>query len=141
MIGKYISDLINDGDCIQLGIGGIPNAVAKSLYGKKDLGVHTEMLTNEMAKLAKAGVITGKRKQLFPGKMVATFAMGNRDLYNFIDNNPAVMLLAGSYGKAIPPSVPKTARMAARSSPYIQRPMSAIRKPESAKKSRRSSVS
>lgn len=97
MIGKYISDLINDGDCIQLGIGGIPNAVAKSLYGKKDLGVHTEMLTNEMAKLAKAGVITGKRKQLFPGKMVATFAMGNRDLYNFIDNNPAVTLLAGSY--------------------------------------------
>jgi acyl-CoA hydrolase len=55
----------HDGDCIQLGIGGIPNAVAKSLYGKKDLGVHTEMLTNEMAKLAKAGVITGKQTKLF----------------------------------------------------------------------------
>ncbi|NCA96575.1 MAG: 4-hydroxybutyrate--acetyl-CoA CoA transferase [Bacteroidia bacterium] len=97
LIGKYISELINDGDCIQLGIGGIPNAVAKSLYGKKDLGVHTEMLTNEMAKLANAGVITGKHKQLFPGKMVATFAMGSRALYDFIDNNPSVMLLAGSY--------------------------------------------
>ena len=67
VIGKLIADMINDGDCIQLGIGGIPNAVAASLMDKKDLGVHTEMLTSGMVKLAKAGVITGKNKQTHKG--------------------------------------------------------------------------
>ncbi|UUX34978.1 acetyl-CoA hydrolase/transferase family protein [Fundicoccus culcitae] len=97
IIGKYIADFINDGDCIQLGIGGIPNAVAKSLYGKKDLGVHTEMLTAEVAKLAKAGVITGKNKQSEKGKIVTTFIMGDQELYDFVDDNPAVMVLDGNY--------------------------------------------
>lgn len=96
-IGKLIADMINDGDCIQLGIGGIPNAVAASLYGKKDLGVHTEMLTSGMVKLAKAGVITGKCKQINKGKMVAAFAMGTKELYDFIDDNPAVEILDGGY--------------------------------------------
>ena len=85
IIGKYIADMIHDGDCIQLGIGGIPNAVAASLMDKKDLGVHTEMLTTGMVKLAKAGVITGKNKQINQGKMVAAFAMGTKELYDFID--------------------------------------------------------
>lgn len=96
-IGKFIADLIEDGSNLQLGIGGIPNAVAKQLYDKKDLGVHTEMLTSEIAKLAKAGVITGQRKNLHRGKMVTTFIMGDQELYDFVDNNPAVMVLDGHY--------------------------------------------
>ena len=96
-IGRYIAEYIKDGDCIQLGIGGIPNAVAKSLYGKKDLGIHTEMLTSEMVKLAKAGVITGKCKQTHKGKMVATFAMGTREMYDYMDNNPSIAIFNGGY--------------------------------------------
>ncbi len=97
IIGNYIANEIKDGDCIQLGIGGIPNAVASCLYGKKNLGVHTEMLTSEMMRLAKAGVINGKCKQLYPGKMVATFAMGTKDLYEYMDDNPSIMILDGSF--------------------------------------------
>lgn len=97
VIGKYIADMIHDGDCIQLGIGGIPNAVAASLMDKKDLGVHTEMLTTGMVKLAKAGVITGKNKQINQGKMVAAFAMGTKELYDFIDDNPAVEIRDGAW--------------------------------------------
>ena len=96
-IGKLIADMIQDGDCIQLGIGGIPNAVAASLYGKKNLGVHTEMLTTGMVQLAKAGVINGKCKQINNGKMVAAFAMGTKELYDFIDDNPAVEILDGAW--------------------------------------------
>jgi acyl-CoA hydrolase len=96
-IGKLIADMIQDGDCIQLGIGGIPNAVAASLYGKKNLGVHTEMLTTGMVKLAKAGVINGKCKQIGTGKMVAAFAMGTKELYDYIDDNPSVEILDGAY--------------------------------------------
>ena len=97
VIGKLIADMVQDGDCIQLGIGGIPNAVAASLYGKKNLGVHTEMLTTGMVQLAKAGVINGKCKQINQGKMVAAFAMGTKELYDFIDDNPAVEILDGAW--------------------------------------------
>ncbi len=96
-IGAYIADLIHDGDTIQLGIGGIPNAVAAALKDKKDLGVHTEMLTTGFMKLYKEGVITNKKKTLHPGKLVAAFALGTKELYDFIDDNPAVMLLDGNY--------------------------------------------
>ncbi len=96
-IGAYIADLINDGDTIQLGIGGIPNAVAAALMDKKDLGVHTEMLTTGFMKLYKAGVITNKQKTLHPGKMVAAFALGTKELYDFIDDNPGIALLDGNY--------------------------------------------
>jgi acyl-CoA hydrolase len=96
-IGKYIADYIEDGSTIQLGIGGIPNAVSAELMHKKDLGIHTEMFTDGMVDLVEAGVITGKRKTLLPGKMVATFALGTKKLYDFIDNNPGVMILNGSY--------------------------------------------
>ena len=96
-IGKLVADEIEDGDCIQLGIGGMPNAIAKSLYNKKDLGVHTEMLTNEMCKLFDAGVITGRRKKIFPGKMACTFILGARKLYDFADNNPGVLVVRGDY--------------------------------------------
>lgn len=97
IIGKLIADQIHDGETIQLGIGGMPNAVAKSLYGKKDLGIHTEMFTSEMVNLIKAGVITGKKKTLHPNKHVACFALGDQNLYDFIHDNPSVQILAGSY--------------------------------------------
>ena len=96
-IGNNIASQINDGDCLQLGIGGIPNAVASALKNKKDLGVHTEMLTTGLMKLAKMGVITNKRKTLHKGKMVCTFAMGSKELYEFIDHNPGVAVLDGAY--------------------------------------------
>jgi acyl-CoA hydrolase len=96
-IGKLVADEIQDGDCLQLGIGGMPNAIAKSLYNKKDLGVHTEMLTSEMSKLFKAGVITGKRKKIQPGKMACTFVFGTKQIYEFIDDNPGVVVLNGEY--------------------------------------------
>ena len=91
-IGKYIAEYVNDGDCIQLGIGGIPNAVAASLMNHKDLGIHTEMLTTGMMKLIKNKVVNGKCKQVDKGKHVATFAMGTKELYDFIDNNPSIVL-------------------------------------------------
>ncbi len=96
-IGAFIAERIHDGDTIQLGIGGIPNAVALALMDKKDLGVHTEMLTTGFMKLFKHGVITGRKKNLHKGKMVAAFALGTKELYEFIDDNPAVMLLDGNY--------------------------------------------
>ena len=95
LIGGFIADRINDGDCIQLGIGGIPNAVAASLMGKKDLGLHTEMFTTGIMKLIKAGVITGKKKNFNYGKHVAGFALGTRELYDFLDDNPSVMMMDG----------------------------------------------
>jgi len=96
-IGSYIADLIQDGDNIQLGIGGIPNAVADMLHDKQDLGVHTEMLTTGFMKLYQSGAITNKRKSLHKGKMVAAFALGTKELYDFLDNNPVVQILDGHY--------------------------------------------
>lgn len=97
VIGKLIADMINDGDCIQLGIGGIPNAVANYLKDKKDLGVHTEMATSTMVDLIDMGVINGRKKTLHRGKLVCAFALGNKALYDFIDNNPSVMVMSGKY--------------------------------------------
>ncbi|MGM0436552.1 MAG: acetyl-CoA hydrolase/transferase family protein [Bacillota bacterium] len=96
-IGQAIADMIHDGDTIQLGIGGIPNAVANALHDKKDLGVHTEMLTTGFMKLFKSGAISNKKKTLHKGKMVCAFALGTKELYEFIDDNPAVMMLDGNY--------------------------------------------
>jgi len=96
-IGSYIAEYIQDGDCIQLGIGGIPNAVAEALAGKKDLGVHTEMLTSGIMKLAKQGVVTGERKNKHRGKIVATFILGTKELYEFAHDNPSVLVLDGNY--------------------------------------------
>ncbi|MDF2672683.1 MAG: 4-hydroxybutyrate coenzyme transferase [Clostridiales bacterium] len=97
LIGKYIADMINDGDCIQLGIGGIPNAVAAFLKDKKDLGVHTEMMTSTMVDLVKLGVINGSKKTLHRGKIVCTFILGNKSLYEFVDDNPSVLVMDGKY--------------------------------------------
>ncbi len=80
IIGGYISELVDDGSTIQLGIGGIPNAVAKSLMNKKDLGIHTEMFTDGMVDLYEAGVITNKRKTIHKGKSITTFALGSKKI-------------------------------------------------------------
>ncbi|WP_353892736.1 acetyl-CoA hydrolase/transferase C-terminal domain-containing protein [Proteinivorax hydrogeniformans] len=96
-IGKYIAELVEDGSTIQLGIGGIPNAVASELVDKKNLGIHTEMFTDGMVDLYNSGAITGKEKTLLPGKMVATFALGSKKLYDFLDDNPSVSILNGNW--------------------------------------------
>jgi acyl-CoA hydrolase len=88
VIGRTIADLVDDGDCIQVGIGGIPNAVCGYLYEKKDLGIHTEMMTTGIMDLMKAGVVTGARKQVDVGKTVFAFALGSAEMYEFIDKNP-----------------------------------------------------
>lgn len=87
IIGKLVADYVNDGDCIQLGIGGIPNAFAQALMTKHDLGIHTEMLTTGMVDLIEAGVVNGSRKQRNKGKVVTAFALGNKKLYEFMDDN------------------------------------------------------
>jgi acyl-CoA hydrolase len=97
VIGNYIAELIEDGSTIQLGIGGIPNAVAKALINKKDLGVHTEMITDGMYDLYEAGVITNRRKTIHKNKLIGTFALGTKKLYDFIDDNPSVELKRGNY--------------------------------------------
>lgn len=90
MIGGNIASLVEDGSTIQLGIGGIPNAAAMALKDKKDLGVHTEMFVDSLMELYEMGVITNRRKALKKDKFVATFAMGSRKLYDWLNDNVAV---------------------------------------------------
>lgn len=97
IIGKYIAEYINDGDCIQVGIGGIPNAVVSNLKSKKNLGVHTEMMTSGMVDLVKDGIINGEKKNFNKGKLVCAFALGNKELYEFMDNNVGIEIKAGSW--------------------------------------------
>ena len=94
-IGGYIAEMIEDGATIQLGIGGVPNAITAYLMERRDLGVHTEMFTDGMVDLYQAGVITGKRKTLWQGKMVGGFALGTQKLYDFLDDNLAVEFQQG----------------------------------------------
>ena len=89
-IGEYCASLIKDGDTLQLGIGSIPESVLTFLGDRKDLGLHTEMFSDGVIDLIHAGVINNKRKKLHPGKTVATFVMGTKKLYDFIDDNPSV---------------------------------------------------
>ena len=96
-IGAYVASLVEDGSCIQLGIGGIPNAAAAALVDKKDLGVHTELITPTLVELAEAGVITCARKNIDKGKMVGAFIMGTKRLYQFVDENPMILLRPSSY--------------------------------------------
>ena len=94
-IGGYIADLIEDGSTLQLGIGGIPNAITAFLMERRDLGIHTEMFTSGMVDLYEAGVVTGRRKTLWKGKMVGAFALGSKKLYDFLHNNLAVEFQQG----------------------------------------------
>ncbi len=88
-IGQILASLIEDGSTLELGIGRIPQAVLEFLSNKKDLGVHTEMFTDSMIPLIESGVINGKLKSSDKGKVVASFCLGTKKLYDYIDNNPA----------------------------------------------------
>ena len=96
-IGKYCASLIDDRSTLQMGIGGIPDAVLSCLHNHKDLGVHTEMFSDGVVELVEKGVITNEYKKKHPGKIVTGFAIGTRKLYDFIDDNPQVVFLDIQY--------------------------------------------
>jgi len=87
-IALHIANLVEDGATLQLGIGGIPDAVLALLEGKKDLGIHTEMVSDGVVKAIDRGIITNQKKTLHPGKVVATFVLGSENLYEYVHNNP-----------------------------------------------------
>lgn len=89
-IGKYVADMIDDGSTLQIGYGGIPDAVVMQLTHKHDLGIHTEMIGDGILTLVESGAITNQRKNYLPGKMIATFALGSQKLYRFMDRNPGL---------------------------------------------------
>ena len=96
-IAEHVSPRIPDGATIQAGIGSIPNALLAGLRDHRDLGVHTELLSDSLIHLVEAGVVTGTRKRIAPGKVVTTFALGTRELYDFLHENPAVEFLPVDY--------------------------------------------
>ena len=96
-IGQFVADLIEDESTLQLGIGGIPNAVAVALRDKHNLGVHTEMLSDSLIDLYRAGVVTNAAKTLHKDKMVTAFSFGSKAAYDFLDNNPNVLHLEVGY--------------------------------------------
>jgi len=89
-IGRNVASLIPDGATLQLGIGKIPDATLAALSDRRDLGIHTEMLSDGVMNLAEAGIVTGRRKTLLPGKIVSSFIMGTRRLYQWVHDNPQV---------------------------------------------------
>lgn len=96
-IGEHCASLIQDGDCLQLGIGAIPDAVLLFLKEKKDLGIHSEMFSDGVVELVEAGVITNRRKTLHKGQCVVTFLMGSKRLYDYVNNNPSVAMYPVDY--------------------------------------------
>src|SRR5246127_692890 len=96
-IGKNVASLIEDGATLQLGIGGIPDAVLLELSGHKDLGIHTEMLSDSVIPLIDSGVINGSRKAIHRGKIVTGFVLGTKNLFNFVNNNPAFEFHPNAY--------------------------------------------
>jgi acetyl-CoA hydrolase len=89
-IGKNIASLIEDGSTLQLGIGAIPDAVLSFLHNKKNLGLHTEMFSDGVVRLVEEGIITNEKKTHHPGKIIVSFVLGTRVLFDFIDNNPVI---------------------------------------------------
>ena len=89
--------MIPDGATMQMGIGAIPDAVLKYLYDKKDLGIHTELFSDGVIDLVERGVLTGARKSIHPGKMIAGFIIGSRQLYDWCDDNPLIELHPTEY--------------------------------------------
>jgi acyl-CoA hydrolase len=89
-IGRHIAPLVEAGSTIQMGIGGIPDAVYAAMEGNLDLGVHTEMISDGGMEAIERGLVTGNRKNLHPGKVIITFALGTERLYDFLDNNPFI---------------------------------------------------
>lgn len=89
-IGENIANLIEDESTLQLGIGAIPDAVLSFLHGKKHLGLHTEMFSDGVIRLVEEGVITNEKKSLHPGKIISSFVLGTRSLFDFLDDNPRI---------------------------------------------------
>ena len=87
-IGKQVAELVEDGSTLQIGYGGIPDAVVMQLTDKHDLGIHSEMIGDGIMTLVESGTVTNRRKNYLPGKMIATFALGSAKLYRFMDRNP-----------------------------------------------------
>ncbi len=96
-IASNVSPLIEDGATLQVGYGEIPNAIMSHLDEKEDLGIHTEMLSEDLAELIKDGTVTNKEKSLHPGKSIASFLMGTKDLYDFVHRNPSIELHPSDY--------------------------------------------
>lgn len=96
-IARYCASLVEDGSTLQLGIGAIPDAVLTQLTDKKHLGIHSEMISDGVAELFQRGVIDNSEKSLHPGKIIATFLMGTKKLYDFVNGNPAVEMRTADY--------------------------------------------
>ena len=96
-IGRIIANYIDDGCTLQLGIGGMPTAIAEFIADRRHLGIHTELLVDGVYKLCQSGAVDNSRKTLLPGKIVAAFALGSADLYRFMDHNPDLLIMRGSY--------------------------------------------
>jgi acyl-CoA hydrolase len=96
-IGGHVAALVEDGATLQTGIGSIPDAVLAALGGHRDIGVHSEMFSDGVIDLVERGVITGRHKRTHPGKLVATFLLGTRRLYDFVNDNPQVVLVDVAY--------------------------------------------
>lgn len=96
-IGQYCASLVHDGDTLQLGIGSLPDAVLLFLKDKKDLGIHSEMISDGVMELIKAGVVTGKKKNIDKGKVVVAFLMGSKEFYQFVDDNPMIQMMEADY--------------------------------------------
>lgn len=93
MIAKYVSNLIEDGSTLQMGIGSIPDAVMRQLADRKDLGIHTEMLSDGALALIESGAVTNAKKKILRGKCVSGFLVGSRRLYDFVNDNPSIIQL------------------------------------------------
>ncbi|NDD90506.1 4-hydroxybutyrate CoA-transferase [bacterium] len=100
-IGRNVASLIDDGACLQAGIGAIPNATLAALKSHRNLGLHTEMASDGVLALIQSGVINNSRKRLHSGKSVLSFLLGTRELYRFVDDNPSVVLLAADYVNSV----------------------------------------
>ena len=96
-IGKYVADMIDDGSTLQIGYGGIPDAVVMQLTHKHDLGIHTEMIGDGIMSLVESGAVNCRRKNYLPGKIVATFALGSKKLYSFMHRNPMLEMHPVNY--------------------------------------------
>ncbi len=96
-IGRHCAELVDDGACLQIGIGAIPQATLAALGDHHRLGIHTEMISDGVVDLIEKGVVTGENKRVHPGKVVAGFAFGSKRLYDFLDDNPLVSMLDMAY--------------------------------------------
>ena len=96
-IAEHVASLVSDGDTLQLGIGHLPDAILSSLGDRRNLGIHTEMLSDGVMHMVEQGVITGQRKTLHQGKIVSSFAAGTHALFRFLDNNPEIEMYPSDY--------------------------------------------